>query len=167
MQLYPINEEYKAVLKEAEAQAELNEGVVDDYLFDILDDLGEKRETALFGMMYETKNLESDLVALKAMKKQVMEELGSKIAKVESAINSRKELLATVLGKTAMSDGVIKTTKAVSVSLKITGDVPSYYRMTTEKVVVKEVVNNAMIKAEMLEGAELDFAELIQRKSVK
>ena len=119
------------------------------------------REDAIFGIMYDIKNGGAELDKLKA----VIADLKEKEITIKNRIDSRRRLLAHIAGKDSYSDGVVSTTKAVSASLVITGEVPDKYVTTEEVIKTVEKVDKKAIKAEISEDCQ--WAHLEYRKSVK
>ena len=163
MNYYGINEKYEAIKEMVEQEAMENGGAVEDVLLEALDSAELAKEDAVFGLMYDIKNSDSELGKLNG----VMSELKEKEKLLKLRIDSRKRLLAHIAGKESYSDGVVSTTKAVSVSLVVTGDIPEEY-VTTESV-TKEVskVDKKSIKDQLQGGAEYEWAHLDYKKSVK
>ena len=162
MNYYGVNEKYEAIKAKVYQEAEENGGAVSDALIEALDSAEIEREDAIFGIMYDIKNGGSELEKIKI----VLADLGEKKKALESKIDSRKRLLAHIAGKEAFSDGVVSTTKAVSASLVITGEVPEKY-VTIEHIPAKDVpkVDKKTIKAEI--GEDCEWAHLEYRKAVK
>ena len=161
MNYYGVNEKYEAIKAQAESEAAANDGEISEYLAEALDAAEIEKEDAIFGIMYDIKNGGAELGKLKA----VIADLTEKKKAIETRIDSRKLLLARLAGKEAYSDGVVSTTKAVSASLVLDGDIPAEYKSTEMKPVEK--IDKAGIKAHLQDGGSLDFAHLEYRKAVK
>jgi len=164
--VYPLNEVYRDLMNRAKEHALENDGEISDYLGSLIDQAGEMRDEALFGMMYDIKNKEADIVALKAKFAHITLDFKKKIEKATLSAGSMKCMLASVLGESPMSDGIIKTTKAVSVSMKVVGDIPDRYIKEESVLKIVKTTDNAKIKKELINGAEYGFAVLIKKKSV-
>ena len=67
MNIYNVNEKYKAVLKMAEAQAEANGGEVEENLHHHLSLIEEDLDECLIGMMYDIKNIDGNIEMLKTV----------------------------------------------------------------------------------------------------
>lgn len=169
MNIYPVNRSFQDVLARANEYAEKNGGDTDSILENLLTTLGEQRDEACIGLMYDIKTLEAEEVTLKS----VIKEIQDKGKAVKERIEKRKQTLATVLGGQSLSDGVVKTTKAVSASLVVFGEVPNRYVSREDVPAVpattKRVVNNKQIKADLQSGSLIacDFARIVEKKSVK
>lgn len=163
MDYYRTNEKYKAILAQAEEIAESNDGVITDTLAELLNSAEIEKEDAIFGLMYDIKNKTLELEAISA----AAADLKAKMTAAKLSIETKKRLLADMAGREAYSDGVVSTTKAVTASLVITGDVPEEYK--TIEVVTKEVekIDNKAIKAVLSEGMTPEWAHLEYKKAVK
>lgn len=165
MNYYNVNEKYQILVERANAQAEENGGEVEDHLLVMLEDAESDLNECLIGMMYDIKNTELDLASISTMEKEIKD----KKASAKSKIERLKITLASALGNTPLTDGVVKTTKAVSKSLNVTGEVPQEF-ITTEVVpeTTKEVRDNKAIKEYVIaNGGVLPWAEIVEKKSVK
>ena len=165
MNYYNTNEKYKILVGRANLQAEKNGGEVEEHILAMLEDTEEDLNECLIGMMYDIKNAELDLGSIAKMETEIKE----KKVFVENKINRMKIILASALGNQSLTDGVVKTTKAVSKSLKVTGDVPAMF-VTTEIVpeTTKAVVDNKAVKEYVIEkGGILPWAEIVSKKAVK
>lgn len=165
MNYYNVNEKYKTVVERANKQAEDNGGEVEDFLIEMLEGVEEDLNECLIGMMYEIKNTELNLGAIATMES----ELKIKKTQAKAKVDRLKTMLASALGGESLTDGIVKTTKAVSKSLKITGDIPSEF-MSVEVVPesTREVRDNKAIKEFVIEnGGVLSWAEIVEKKSVK
>ena len=161
MNYYGVNEKYEAIKAKAMQQAEDNGGVIDDYIADALELAEIEKEDAIFGLMYDIKNSGAELEKVKA----VLADIQDKKKHLEASIDNKKLMLAAIAGAEAYSDGVVKTTKAVTSSLVITGHIPEKY-VTIEKVEkTVEKVDKKAIKADI--GEDCKWAHLEYRKSVK
>lgn len=159
MNYYGVNENYEAIKARAYEQAEETGGAIDEALADALEAAEIEREDAIFGIMYDIKNAGAELDKLKA----VIADLNEKKKEQEARIDRRKRLLAIIAGKEAYSDGVVSTTKAVSVSLVIDGEVPEKYKTVEIKEVPK--IDKKAIKADITD--DCTWAHLEYRKAVK
>ena len=161
MNYYGVNHKYEAIKAKVYAEAEENEGEVSESLIGALESAEIEKEDAIFGIMYDIKNGGAELDKVNA----VIADLADKKKTIEARIDSRKKLLATIAGRESYSDGVVSTTKAVSASLVITGEVPDKYIITEEVVKTVEKVDKKAIKSDIEDSCE--WAHLEYRKSVK
>ena len=161
MNYYGVNEKYEAIKAKLYEEAEQNEGEISDAIAEAMDRAEIDREDAIFGIMYDIKNGGAELDKLKS----IIADLGDKKKAIEARIDSRKRLLAHIAGKESYSDGVVSTTKAVSTSLVITGEVPEKYITTEEVVKTVEKIDKKAIKADI--GEDCQWAHLEYRKGVK
>ena len=161
MNYYGVNEKYEAIKAKLYEEAEQNDGEVSEALAEAMDRAEIDREDAIFGIMYDIKNSGAELDKVNA----VIADLADKKKTIEARIDSRKKLLATIAGRESYSDGVVSTTKAVSASLVITGEVPDKYIITEEVVKTVEKVDKKAIKSDIEDSCE--WAHLEYRKSVK
>ena len=161
MNYYGVNEKYEAIKAKLYEEAEQNDGEISEALAEAMDRAEIDREDAIFGIMYDIKNSGAELDKLKG----IIADLAEKKKAIEARIDSRKRLLARIAGKESYSDGVVSTTKAVSASLVITGEVPAKYVTTEEVVKTVEKVDKKAIKNDITEGC--DWAHLEYRKAVK
>ena len=161
MNYYGVNEKYEAIKAKLYEEAEQNDGEISEAIAEAMDRAEIDREDAIFGIMYDIKNGGAELDKVKS----IIADLTETKKKIEGRIDSRKRLLALIAGKDSYSDGVVSTTKAVSESLVITGNVPEKY--VTKEEVVKEVtkVDKKAIKADI--GEDCEWAHIEYRKGVK
>jgi len=165
MSIYPVNENYKTLVSIASDYAEMNGGEIEDRLCHLLERSEERLNECISGLMADIENTRLDIDSLKCAKSDIDAKINAKRDKAERM----KIVLANVLGNESFSDGVFSTSKKVTRSLKITGDIPEKYKSV--KIIpetTKEVIDNTSIKNDLIEnGGIFTWAEIVEKKAVK
>lgn len=162
--LYELNAEYQAALEQAEQMAIDNDGVIDDYLSELLEQTSMDRDVKIENTAMYIKNKIAYLSALKAE----AEMFKSRAVTVENDIKRCKNYLDVILNGEKFETVNCKISWRKSSSVELTVDPiklpPEYFNTKTEYKADKKKIANK-IKS-LKEGETFEGAIIKQNRSL-
>lgn len=158
--LYEIQEQYIAVMVQAEEMAAENDGEINDYMSDLLDAVEEERNTKIGNIcrFYKSLNAESKMVKAEA------DSLAKRAKSLASKADSLKKYLASVLEegeKYADSTSKVSWRKSESVQVNVEAEL-----LPAECRRIKCEADKTEIKKALKSGVEIEGCSIVVNQSL-